>query len=473
MVRAQERSAEESAPTPPATGERSGERKVNWFAWGLFAIVLLGLAIRVVYILHWRANVPVHGDAVFYKDGAALLADGKGFINPFDYMQGHIVQSAEHPPLYILWLWVPEVLGLRTRIEVMLWSAVMGAASIVLGGMAGKEIAGKRAGLIAAFFFAIYPNIWSHDGVMTSETAAIFTATLCVWTAYRYWKAPSLWRAVALGGACALAMMARSELVLYTPFVLLPMVLFTKKVALKVRFKWLVAAGLLMVLIVGPWVGFNLARFKDPVLLGDGDGITLLSANCDLTYYGPTTGYWKQDCVQGVANQIQKEHLDQSQGEILYRNAAITYMRDHLRRLPVVVLVRWARITGVWDILDNFQQVKLDHFPEGRELWVAYSSLFMFYVLAILSIGGIIVLRRRKIPVYPLVALIALVFITITIMFGQNRYRASAEPALAILAAVAVDALWGRWRRRHQPEGGESSEPPPVDSPPVPEPAGV
>jgi 4-amino-4-deoxy-L-arabinose transferase-like glycosyltransferase len=470
MVRAQERSAELPLDAPP-TDE---PKPFNWFAWGLTGIVLLGFAIRVFYILNWRASVPVHGDAVFYKEGAALLADGKGWINPFDYNAGHIVQSAEHPPVYILWLFLPAVIGLRTKVEVMLWSAVMGAGSIALAGFAGKEITGKRTGLIAAFFFAVYPNIFSHDGVMTSETAAIFTATLCVWTAYRYWRKPGLWRAVWLGGACALAAMSRSELVLYTPFVLLPMILATRSVDWKTRFKWLVSAGVLMVLIIGPWVGYNLARFKDPVLLGNGDGITLLSANCDLTYYGPTTGYWKQECVQSVAGKIQKEHLDQSQGEILYRDAAITYMRNHLRRLPTVVLVRWARITGVWDILDNFQQVKLDHFPEGRELWVAYSGLFMFYVLALLSIAGIVVLRKRKIPVYPLVALIALVFITITIMFGQNRYRASAEPALAILAAVAVDAAWARWRGRHQGNGGAEAEEPPVDTPPqVPEPAGV
>ena len=78
-------------------------------------------------------------------------------------------------------------------------------------------------------------------------------------------------------------------------------------------------------------------------------------------------------------------------------------------------------------------------------MWVAFSSLYMFYALALLSIAGVIVLRKRKVPVYPLVALIAIVFITITIMFGQNRYRASAEPALALLAAVAVDAALRRW----------------------------
>lgn len=440
MVRAEERSA------APPDREPASTRRIGWFGWGLAAIVLLGFAIRVFYILNWRASVPVHGDAVFYKDGAALLADGKGWINPFDYELLHrTTQSAEHPPLYILWLWLPAVIGLRTKVEVMLWSAVMGAGSIALGGLAGKEIAGKRTGLIAAFFFAVYPNIFSHDGVMTSETAAIFTATLAVWTAYRYWRSPGLWRAVMFGGACALAAMSRSELALYTPFVLLPMLLATRSVDLKTRFKWLAAAGVIMVLIIGPWVGYNLSRFKDPVFLGTGDGITLLSANCPLTYHGPTTGYWRMDCVLKTHAEIEKRHLDQSQAEGVYRDAAINFMRDNLDRLPTVVLVRWARITGVWDLLDDFQQVNLDHFPEGRELWVAFSSLYMFYVLALLSIAGVIVLRKRKVPVYPLVALIATVFITITIMFGQNRYRASAEPALALLAAVAVDAALRRW----------------------------
>ena len=63
--------------------------------WTLVAITLIGFGIRVFYILDDRAPLvhkhaatcsqELQGDAIFYHCGAQLLADGKGFINPFDY----------------------------------------------------------------------------------------------------------------------------------------------------------------------------------------------------------------------------------------------------------------------------------------------------------------------------------------------------------------------------------------------------
>ena len=443
--------------------------------WTLVAITLIGFGIRVFYILDDRAPLvhkhaptcsqELQGDAIFYHCGAQLLADGKGFINPFDYdLRNHEVnEAAEHPPLYILYLWVPTVLGLRTPVEHMIWSAVLGAATIVLVGLAGREIAGRRAGLIAAFFAAVYPNVFSHDGVLTSETMSIFTATLSIWMAYRFWRAPSLWRAVALAAAIGLGAMARAELFVLVPFVLIPMVLARRQVPWKRRLRWLGASALVLVVIIGPWVGFNNTRFRKPVFLGLGQGITLRSATCDVTYglnkdwdrnFGKLTGYWATKCVLGDFDKIRKRHLDQSEAETVYRNAAYRYMDKHGGHIFLfstnarVVLARWARITGIWDLLHNFQQVDLDHFPEGREYWIAWGGLVMFYAFALLSIVGVVVLRRRRIPVYPCVALFLMVFIVITIMFGQNRYRASAETALCLLAAVGVDAILERWRAR-------------------------
>jgi hypothetical protein len=64
--------------------------------------------------------------------------------------------------------------------------------------------------------------------------------------------------------------------------------------------------------------------------------------------------------------------------------------------------------------------------------------------MVLLAVGGAIALRRRRVPIYPMVAPLLTVFIAITIMFATNRYRASAEGAIALLAAVGIDAVF-RW----------------------------
>ena len=49
-------------------------------------------------------------------------------------------------------------------------------------------------------------------------------------------------------------------------------------------------------------------------------------------------------------------------------------------------------------------------------------------------------LRRRGVPILPLIAFPVLVLITTVVTFGLVRYRATAEPSLVILAAIAIDA---------------------------------
>ena len=107
----------------------------------------------------------------------------------------------------------------------------------------------------------------------------------------------------------------------------------------------------------------------------------------------------------------------------------------HLGRLPVVVAARWGRITDIWN---PWQQASLDHYPEGRETWVANSSLLMWWVFLALGIAGVFVLRARRVPVYPLLALPVTVLTAITLTFATTRYRATMETVVCVLAATAV-----------------------------------
>jgi hypothetical protein len=202
----------------------------------------------------------------------------------------------------------------------------------------------------------------------------------------------------------------------------------------------LLVSGLATAVVLAPWVGYNLTRFEHPVFLSTGYEVTLLTASCDTTWYGQYTGYWSLFC--GVDT---PRRADQSQKAIVYRRAAFDYIGDNKGRIPAVVAARWGRITGLFR---PAQQARLDHDVEGRETWVAWSSLLMFYPIAVLAIAGAVVLRRRRVMVFPLVALPAIVLISVTLTFATNRYRAIAEGALVVLAAVAIDAGARWWRGR-------------------------
>ena len=68
-------------------------------------------------------------------------------------------------------------------------------------------------------------------------------------------------------------------------------------------------------------------------------------------------------------------------------------------------------------------------------------------------------MRRRRVPVWPLLAFVVNVAVAVAVTFGQPRYRAPADVAVTVLAAVALSVLLRRRR--------VVAEPPARELPPV------
>ena len=154
------------------------ERGSRRFGWGLVAITLVAFGVRIAYVLIDRANISFPGDAYFYHAGANLLAQGHGFIEPYFFHAGHITQAADHPPLYLVFLSIPSLLGMTSSLTHLIWSCVLGTATVVIIGLLGRAVLNPRAGLVAAAVAAVYPNIWAPDGSLQAETAAMFMTAL-------------------------------------------------------------------------------------------------------------------------------------------------------------------------------------------------------------------------------------------------------------------------------------------------------
>jgi len=205
------------------------------------------------------------------------------------------------------------------------------------------------------------------------------------------------------------------------------------------------------------------------VLLSNGFEITLATSNCEYTFYGPTTGYWSLQCSLDYLerNGFDEATGDQSVRAEILRRETLDFMGDNLDRLPVVVLARWGRITGLWK---PTQQVELDEFNERMTPWVIRAAAVSWYPVAGLAIAGAVILRRRRVPISPVVGPVLVVAVVVTMFFGQARYRAIAEGAIALMAAVAIEALWHRWRTSRRPDPGDGDG---RDDDPAPEPATV
>jgi hypothetical protein len=59
-----------------------------------------------------------------------------------------------------------------------------------------------------------------------------------------------------------------------------------------------------------------------------------------------------------------------------------------------------------------------------------------------LSLYALVWMRKRRIPISPMLAIVVMVTFTAAISIGITRYRVGADVMLAILGGVGLEALW-------------------------------
>lgn len=427
----------------------------------LGVILLVALGVRVAYVLGVAQDDEHFYDAAYYELQARTIVDGHGYTDPFQYLPGaphRSTPAADHPPLTVFAL-VPAVaigngLGLDAEdTQLMMRFEIMfvGLGAVLLIGLLGRELAGDRTGLIAAGIAAVYPYLWVNDGLIMSEafaTAAVAGALLLM---LRLLRNRTLSLALGLGLVCGLAALARAELLLLAPLLGLPLFVSLKDLAWSRRFAIVgtIAAGTL--LLVGPWVAYNLSRFDDPTLLSTNDGTAMLASNCESAFYGSATGLTDlSKCIPKVA-----PAGDQSVVSRIYRTQAIDYMKAHKSRTPVVVLARVGRDWGLFRPGDMLDWNK----AEGRPSWVTGLGMVFYYPILAFAIAGIVVLKRRRTRQWPILMPPLIVTVGTLLSYGQTRFRVPAEPSLVILAAVAIAALTVRWWPESTPAVEDSGAP--------------
>ncbi len=294
-------------------------------------------------------------------------------------------------------------------------------------------------GLIAAALVAVYPNIWLYERELVSEPLALLGVATALWLAYRYRATPNLGFAIALGAVVGVLAMTRSELIAISLLLVVPLILATRTVDWKRRVAWLAAAGLACVVVIAPWAGYNSTRFDRPVPLSAGLGAAMLTGNCPPTFHGKLLGSYEFGCIAFVRGLDPDPSIADGQ----YRHQALDFMRANKSRVPVVVAARVGRTFGFFR---PFQQMHFEA-ERGTHLWVIRLGFLAYWALLPLAVVGCVVARRRRIPIYPLLAFPITVLLAVVTTIGAVRYRAPAEIPLVLLAALAIDAAITRGQR--------------------------
>ncbi len=425
---------------------------IDRFAWWLALVCAAALILRLVIVFLGRHDT-LSGDGFFYSGEADLNARGEWFVNVFSSSKP---PDALHPPLWTLVLTVWAWLGQHSSFAQQILASCIGSLTVAAVGLAGRRIGGARVGLIAAGIAALYPGLWVYERALLSETLLLLGIAIIILLGYRFWAQPSARLAAALGIVCGLLALTRSEQILVFVALVAPLILAVRNLEWRRRIGWLALAALCVAVVVTPWTIYNLGRFDQPVLLSTNFGPAVAQGNCNITYYGPLTGSYWLGCA---AFHSDGDKSDQDSADL---HQGLAYLEHHVSRLPVVLFAREGRAFGFWN---PFQQVHLDAEWEGAgpsilgasyvptAIWVNRLALFGFWFLLIPAAAGVLVLRRRSIPVYPLLGFFGIVIFTVAATYGEPRYRAAVEIPLVLLAAVGINSVLS-YRRRASSDGG-------------------
>jgi hypothetical protein len=115
---------------------------------------------------------------------------------------------------------------------------------------------------------------------------------------------------------------------------------------------------------------------------------------------------------------------------------ALDHVRDHLSELPRVMAVRVLRVFGLWSPANQLDWEA----EEGRDRAALGAGWVVHLGVLAAAVAGAVVARRRRLPLAPLAGCVVLVVVVAALTYGNQRFRVTAEPALVVLAAVAVDA---------------------------------
>ena len=258
-------------------------------------------------------------DQEYYNAAANGLADGNGFTDAFhpgvpaadhppltavllggvSFAFDHLPLSAladdTHLPAHVAFGGAPSQKPLIARTHVReqrYFMALLGTLNVFLLILLTRRIAGNRVALVAGAFAALYPYLWVNDGLLFSETVAITCVLLALLAACWCRERLSPWRFAVLGAVCALAALARAELLVLMPLLVVALAWWARAAGTRAVSIAVVAGAAGCVAVLAPWFGYNASRFHDRVFISTNDGLALAGSNSAPQYYGPSIGLW-------------------------------------------------------------------------------------------------------------------------------------------------------------------------------------
>ena len=390
---------------------------------------LVAFAVRAVYVFA-VAPQNLAPDALWYFFVSATVEHGPGYVDPGSFFQmGLSVPTATFPPGWPLLLAAARVVGIDSQHGLQLIGAAVGSVTVILTGLVGRRVGGDRVGIVAAGIVAASPLLIAADGSLMSEPLYVALVTGSVLLAYSTLSAPTWPRFVGLAALAGAATLTRSDGILVAGAIV-AVTLWRARLDRGRLLKFAAVSAATFLVVLAPWTIRNVLNFDDIVPLSTNSGSLVEGANCPSTYSGRLLGAWDYNCLTTVK---QLGGGPCRRGDFAPKGWSLrTRQRGSLASGWFCYAfsgrgecgTRWLKQTS----------------KPWRPATVTGSSRAGSTVSCRIAAGvfGLVLLVRRRTTVAPLVTVIIAVTVSALLSWGNQRFRLGAEPAVAVLAAVAA-----------------------------------
>jgi 4-amino-4-deoxy-L-arabinose transferase-like glycosyltransferase len=426
------------APTVEATHLRPTTRRGWWF-FGATLLLALVLRVGVVVSIH-DSYVPVN-DALSFDHIATELANGHGFGDT-------LLPPAEGPTAYRAPLYPLSLGALYTVVgdHKFTWGLLeeAGIGTIVAGliGVVAAQLFGRRVGAVALLIAAVHPTLMLFGSSLQLEPLLelLTLATIAAALESRR-RGNGLRWPLFTGVLVGLSILTRElGFLVAVPIALL---VWTGRTRSEGASRWSrqvlagpAAVAIAAIAVVAPYTIRNAVRFHAFVPVSTSSGFTLVGTYNETAYANKKDPALWIPAYQdpGLVKIITKhQHPTEVQLDNDLRRETFSFAADHPSYLPKVAFWNTVRLFDLQGPQHALYIGKFIPYPFRLIRLAVYGS----YLTGALAIAAVFLARTRRAPW--LVWLIPLVvFITIALVSGNIRYRASIEPFTILLASVAV-----------------------------------
>lgn len=382
------------------------------------AVIAFALCIRVAFAWVYIDRHPARalGTIPFlFESGniAYSIATGHGFGSPFRVDTG---PTAWMTPVYPLLLaGIFRLFGAYTfhaYLAAVGLNILFSTLTCVPIFFAGRHIAGKGTGFLAACLWAVFPTaiLLPYESLWDTSLSALLL-TVIVWATLKAAESGRARDWCGYGALWGFALMTNAALVSVLPFLL-------GWAGYRRRAKAMLAATTIL-LCCAPWTIRNYLVFHAVVPLRSAGGLALWLGTRPV----PTNP---------ISNQAERDRYIEL-GEIAYMHEKGSQAVDFILHHPAEeARVIGTRVVAFWSGVNNLN---------GRSARFYWVLIFNVFAAAGAIAGGIVLWRRKSPFAFPLTVAPVVFPLIYYFAIATARYRHPIDPVLVVLSAIVVSEL--------------------------------